>query len=233
MTKVWIVGKERRENEIIVQLCEKHKWHMLTVEKEEYFWDLAESMQPNLLFIDSSHTKEMLKQFVRKIREAGHRYSVILIYDRDWVDLAMQGFKEGADDAIQLPISETELETRANRTLEHEGKERCMNTCQAITLNGIVRYESSGNALVKGKRKVILTKDQGKLFEALYQAKGWPITKVELGKIMGCGPDPTVSKSIEVQVSKLRKKLSALSSGVEIAHMKGRGYSIQGIRGHR
>jgi DNA-binding response OmpR family regulator len=97
----------------------------------------------------------------RALRQAGHGVPVLMLTARDTLDDKVRGFAEGADDYMVKPFALRELEARL-RALQ---RNRRMHP-ERLTF-GDLAYEPQALAATRAGQRILLTRMQGALLEAL------------------------------------------------------------------
>ena len=117
------------------------------------------------------------------------------------------GLEAGADDYLPKPFEPKELLLRINAILrrvpeaEEEGP---------ILLSlGALRYDVGRGELWEGERMVHLTSTEAQLMRLFAHQPGAPWARGDLTRELGRGGDVAQERAIDVQVTRLRRKLEA------------------------
>ncbi len=117
------------------------------------------------------------------------------------------GLEAGADDYLAKPFEPKELLLRINAILR-----RVPEAAQAgpVTLSlGAMRYAADRGELWEGERLVHLTSTEGELMRLFARRPGAPWARAELTRALGRGGDVAQERAIDVQITRLRRKLEA------------------------
>ncbi|MRX51674.1 response regulator [Paracoccus sp. S-4012] len=128
--------------------------------------------------------------FLRGLRRRGDVTPVIILTALDQISDRIEGLNAGADDYLTKPFDLAELSARLAAVAR--------------------RYSGNPNPLVDlGELQVDLTAREWALFEAFVQRPGQMLSKAQLEDRLYAFGSEVESNTIEVHVSRLRKKLGA------------------------
>ncbi|WP_333644867.1 response regulator transcription factor [Thermanaerovibrio acidaminovorans] len=188
--------------------------------------DLALTAVPDLIILDLMLPKMDGWEVCRRIREEQelrHVPVIMLTARRDERD-AVAGLEAGADDYVRKPFSIPELMARVKAHLRRIDGSAVGG--QEISI-GNLTLEPQGDALVNGQ-PLDLSPTEHRLLELLMSGRGRLVSKEEiLGKIWGhVGSD---SRTVDVNVFRLRRKLEEAGARVTIKTVRGRGYRVMEV----
>jgi DNA-binding response OmpR family regulator len=144
------------------------------------------------------------------------------------VNARIAGLESGADDYLQKPFSSRELVARIRAVLRRarlsEEQGPLLRTPKRLRVGDIEMDTGLRMVLCAGK-KISLTSVEFGILEVLLRSAGQPVPRKELvPATLGHSFFP-YDRSIDVHVSKLRKKLGCAVSGIErIKTIRGEGY---------
>jgi DNA-binding response OmpR family regulator len=136
-------------------------------------------------------------------RRIGGRVPVILLTARDEEADRVAGLELGADDYVVKPFSPRELTARVKAVLRRAQGPRAQD---AVSL-GSVTLERSGRVVRVDGREVELTQREFDLLEYLMRHAGQVISKDTLLESVWGFLAPGETRTVEVHVAQLRKKL--------------------------
>ena len=157
---------------------------------------------------------------VRSARQAGVQTPVLMLTARDQITDRVTGLDAGADDYLTKPFDFQELNARVRALLRR-------------TPNLQVKVEMIGQLHVHHERQYIAADDQNlgltakefQAFEAMFHNRNQLVAKANLiSQIYGVGADIN-DATVEVLISRLRKKISPY--GVTVKTVRGLGYYLQ------
>jgi two-component system, OmpR family, response regulator len=155
-------------------------------------------------------------------RRIGGKVPVIMLTARDEVADRVAGLELGADDYIQKPFSPRELTARIKAVLRRAGGGA---TDDVTTLGPVTLARGSREVRVDGS-EVELTQREFDLLEYLLRHAGQVVTRDELLEAVWGFVSPGQTRTVEVHVAQLRKKLG--DDNDVIKTVRGLGYKAIG-----
>jgi two-component system OmpR family response regulator len=164
---------------------------------------------------------------LRRWRQAGQRQPVIVLTARDQVSDRIRGLQAGADDYLVKPFDLDELLARidavARRTAPVSAPASAA-VALPMAAAGALRLDAPARALWCGEQRIDLTQMEWTVLECLAQHTGRIYSRGEIeDRLHHQGLADASSNSLEVIVSRLRKKLGA---GAISTH-RGLGYRLE------
>ena len=165
----------------------------------------------------------------RKLRE--HRdVPVIMITARGEEADRVIGLEIGADDYVPKPFSPRELLARI-RAIVRRARGQAGPRRRTVRVGDLV-VDPGARAVTVAGRPVELTSYEFALLHALAEAAGRVLTREQLMEMAGGNPEESFDRSIDVHVSRLRKKLGDDPSGERrIRTVRGMGYVFAAASG--
>ena len=155
--------------------------------------------------------------FLRKLRAKGDVTPVIILTALDQISDRIEGLNAGADDYLVKPFDLAELSARIGSVAR-----RYAGNPNPIVTHGPLAIDLAARSIHRDGRPVTLTAREWALFEAFLSRPGQLLSKAQLeDKLYAFGSD-VESNTIEVHVSRLRKKLGAAVIETE----RGLGYRL-------
>jgi two-component system response regulator PhoP len=156
---------------------------------------------------------------IRKTREGGKSYPILILTARDrWQD-KVDGLDAGADDYVVKPFQFEEVIARVNALLRRSG-----GWASSEMIAGPVSLDLSRQEVKVHDAAIELTSFEYKILEYLMIRAGQVISKTELTERLYDQDFERDSNVIEVFVGRLRKKLDPDNSIKPIETLRGRGY---------
>jgi two-component system response regulator PhoP len=156
---------------------------------------------------------------IRKAREQGKAYPILILTARDrWQD-KVDGLSAGADDYVVKPFHFEEVGARVHALLRRSG-----GWASSVMTAGPVVLDMARQEVTVDDAPVELTSFEYKIIEYLMLRAGQVISKSELTERLYDQDFERDSNVIEVFIGRLRKKLDPANTLKPIETLRGRGY---------
>ncbi|GMG92346.1 response regulator transcription factor [Cupriavidus metallidurans] len=156
--------------------------------------------------------------FLRELRASGSNVPVIILTALDQVSNRIAGLNAGADDYLVKPFDLSELSARVSAVAR-----RYAGNPNPLVNLGDLRIDTAGHSVMRGETRVGLTASEWALLEALIQHPGMIVSRARLEERLYSFNEEVGSNTIEVHMSRLRKKLGA----DVIETLRGLGYRLR------
>ena len=158
----------------------------------------------------------------RRLRAAGDRVPVLMVTALDAVEDRVAGLDAGADDYLVKPFSISELRARVRALLRRAG----FDDVEPLSCADL-RLDPGGHQVFRGQRRVELTITEFALLSLLLQNAGQVLTRGQIfdrvwGYDFGSG-----SRTLEVYIGYLRRKLEEAGEPRLIHTVRGVGYVLR------
>lgn len=161
----------------------------------------------------------------REIRSRKPHLPVIMLTAKGSEEDILAGFRAGADDYVSKPFSIRELLVRVEALLRRSGKSM---GDEKISLAGIL---FDGTLLTASKDGMVqeITRREMDIIIYLVQQPERIVSKKELlSRVWGYGDTDIETRTVDIHIQKLRKKISSLTHGAPIIiTMRGEGYRLE------
>ena len=155
--------------------------------------------------------------FLRDLRARGDVTPVIILTALDQISDRIEGLNAGADDYMVKPFNLSELSARLNAVARRYSG----NPNPRVTI-GDLQIDLAARSIMRAGSNVDLTAREWVLLEAFLQRPGQVMSKAQLEERLYAFDAEVESNTIEVHVSRLRKKLGR---GI-IDTIRGLGYRL-------
>jgi len=155
--------------------------------------------------------------FLKALRAAGDVTPVIVLTAMDQISDRIAGLNAGADDYLVKPFDLHELGARLSAV-----SRRYHGNPNPLVAVGDLQVDLAAKAVRRAGRPVALTAREWALFEGLVQRPGTILSKGQLEERLYAFDREVDSNTIEVHVSRLRKKLGPTA----IETVRGLGYRL-------
>jgi len=155
--------------------------------------------------------------FLRALRGRGEVTPVIILTALDQISDRIDGLNAGADDYLVKPFNLSELSARLNAVAR-----RYAGNPNPMLEIGDLALDLANRLILKAGKKVSLTAREWVLFETFAQHPGQLFSKSQLEEKLYSFDAEVESNTIEVHISRLRKKLGSKMITTE----RGLGYRL-------
>lgn len=217
-----ISGDAALENSLRVMLGETFKVHAAQIGQAGV--DLVSLQDYDLILFDLNGSNDIGLDVVRMLRASKIRVPFLVLHDSNADIKIIEGLS--VDECILKPIQEDELLAHIRaRVLQPQLKGPSRINIGDLTIDRVKQIvEVAGVSLG-------LTAKEYQILEMLSLRKGTVLTKEMIFSNLYLGLEGPGAKIIDVYVCKLRKKMSAASSGKSIIDtVWGRGYMLREIK---
>jgi two-component system OmpR family response regulator len=155
---------------------------------------------------------------LRALRRAGDKRPVIILTARDQIRDRIEGLNAGADDYLVKPFDLDELLARM-QAVQRRSTEKASSTVRA----GSLVIDQAARKAWRDGEEVSLTAREWALLDCLVQRAGTTMSKGQLEDALYAFGSEVESNTVEVYISRLRKKLGAKA----ICTVRGLGYRLE------
>ncbi|MCY3785097.1 MAG: response regulator transcription factor [bacterium] len=162
----------------------------------------------------------------RRLRRAGNRTPVLMLTARDTIGDRVEGLDAGADDYLVKPFSLDELCARIRALLRRAsvtGVEPSADRRDVLRVADL-ELDRAGRTVHRGDRLVHLTKTEFDLLELLVHNKGIVLSRDTIYERVWGFDFETGSKSLDIYIGYLRRKLEADGCERLLHTVRGVGY---------
>lgn len=159
---------------------------------------------------------------LKRLREDRSHAQVLILSARDRIDDRVRGLELGADDYLVKPFAFEELVARIKSLVRRRHEIQ-----QSVVNIGNLVLDMSGHRATCGDTELPLTPGEYNLLEYLVLRRGRVISKSRLQDVLSGAASEVTSNVVEVWVSNIRKKASAVGAGDIIRTRRGFGYYVE------
>jgi DNA-binding response OmpR family regulator len=160
-------------------------------------------------------------ELCRRLRREGWEVPVLVLTAKSDVADRVAGLDAGADDYLRKPFAVAELVARL-RALTRRGS---AGVASVVEVDHVHVDLAARRATLEGK-EVPLTGKEFALLECLISRRGRAVARSEILRQVWDDETPGAEASLEVLISRLRRKLSTPRRPFPIRTLRGYGYSI-------
>jgi DNA-binding response OmpR family regulator len=158
---------------------------------------------------------------LKQLRSRGSSTPVLILTARDGVEDRVRGLDGGADDYLLKPFAMEELIARIRALLRRPGG------ALGLTLTaGNVSFDTTAREVLVDDSVISVSRREMGVLEQLMRRNGRVVPKDVLeDKLYGFGEEVT-SNSVEVHISRLRKRLLKANANISVHTLRGIGYLL-------
>jgi len=161
---------------------------------------------------------------VRRLREAGNPVPCLMLTARDALHDRVEGLESGADDYLVKPFSMEELVARVRalirRPINVQSLSPSFADLQIVPEDGEMRCGAEAVSLAPAELQIML---------GLVHAGGKTVRRSALEAAAWGLSEAVTPNAMDVALHRIRKKLHAISSNVQIVNLRGLGYALSEI----
>ena len=161
-------------------------------------------------------------QVLRDLRANGFARPVLILTARDTVEDRVSGLDTGADDYLVKPFAFAELLARLRALLR-----RGVPAGELFLRAADLEMDLLARRVVRGGVELDLTKREFELLEYLLRHKNATVTREMIAREVWKDPGGTLTNTIDVYVTLLRKKVERPGSQQLIHTVRGVGYALR------
>jgi DNA-binding response OmpR family regulator len=182
----------------------------------------VESFAPDILVLDLGLPGLDGLEVARRLRDGGNDVPILILTARDALDSRVEGLDLGADDYLVKPFERQELLARMRALLRRRPPKG-----MAPLRVGDLTLNPDTHEVRRGERPVELTQREFELLEYLMRNERLVISRQRLlDEVWGYDPF-SITNTIEVFVSNLRRKLEADGEPRLLHTVRGAGYVLR------
>ena len=185
--------------------------------------EMVYSEEYDLIVLDLNLPGTDGMEILRQLREHNEETRVLILSARSQIADKVRGLDAGANDYMEKPFHLQELEARI-RSLT---RRRFIQNDICLECEG-VRFDTRERAAYVGEEKITITRKENGILEYLLLNQGRPVSQEELIEHVWDANVDSLTSSIRVHMSSLRKKLKAVLGYDPIVNKIGEGYRIGG-----
>ncbi|NNC98599.1 MAG: response regulator transcription factor [Gammaproteobacteria bacterium] len=176
----------------------------------------------DLAIIDLGLPKIDGVEVIKRLRQQGHGYPILILTARNRWQEKVQGLESGADDYLTKPFHPQELSARIKVLLR-----RSVGMAENSLVCGPVKIDTSSKQVFLNDQPLSITAYEYRLLSYLMMHTGKVLSKRELVDHIYEEDDDRDSNTIEVFIRRLRKKLDPDDNLQPIETQRGRGYRFR------
>ena len=221
---VLVVDDDKRICDLVFRFLRDNGFVVLTAQSVDDAEEKMSSFSFDALVVDVMMPGRTGTEFVQEMRARNDMQPVLLLTALGEAEDRILGFESGADDYLAKPFEPKELVLRLKAILRRV--QAVQKPKQSAYMIGAWRFDPQHDELESEEGRVVrLTSVEGNLLRALIDSIGEVVTRDELAQ--RCDLD-TGARTIDVQVTRLRKKLEENTKAPRyLQTIRGKGYLLR------
>ncbi len=219
--KLLLAEDEPSLGQIVKESLETRNFKVSHVLDGEEAYYLYQKEQPEILVLDVMMPKKDGFTLAKQIRQENKHIPIIFLTAKSQTKDVLEGFEHGGNDYLKKPFSMEELIVRIHSLLNRS--ELKISSEKIIIGNFIFNHDKQ--TLFFNSESDLLTHRESELLFHLFQKKNEILDRSFILKKLWGNDDFFNARSMDVFISKLRKKLKKDES-VQIINIRGYGYKL-------
>ena len=219
MPQILIAEDDRRVRESLERALTIEVYDVRAANDGAAVLELHATAPADLLLLDVSMPNVDGLSVCRRLRDHGDHTPVLMLTARHEIDDRVAGLDAGADDYLVKPFALQELLARVRARLRS-----VVNDDDSSLALGDLRIDIDGRRADLAGRPIELSRTEFDLLETLVRNRGVVLSRLALYEAVWDGELETESKTLDVYVGYLRKKLETDTHPRLIHTVRGIGY---------
>lgn len=217
--KILLAEDEPALGQIVKESLETRDFNVCLAKDGEQAFKLFQEERPHLLVLDVMMPGKDGFSLTKELRKKGEEIPVIFLTAKSQPSDVVEGFRSGGDDYLKKPFSMEELIVRIENLL------RKRETSEAFSI-GKYLFDHKRQVLnFTGREALELTHRESELLFYLCKSKNDVLDRSFILKKIWGDDDFFSARSMDVFISKLRKKLKH-DPRIKILNVRGYGYKL-------
>ena len=220
--RVLVIEDSAPTRELLVRSLEDAGMTVLTAARASTGLRSALSLQVDIIVLDLMLPDGDGLDLCRTLRAEGIRTPILCLTARAEVADRVQGLNAGADDYLRKPFALVELHARLRALARRRGS---LPAPEVVA--GTVRIDFVARRLSCDDAEVPLTAREWAVLEVLVARSGAVVSRDDLLESAWHEVTPSASDSLDVILSRLRRKLGGSAQGCGIRTVRGEGFVFE------
>ena len=222
-TNILLAEDEPALGQIIKESLETRNFSVILCKDGEEAYAQYQKTQPQLLVLDVMMPKKDGFTLAKEIRKEDTKIPIIFLTAKSQTQDVVEGFSIGGNDYLKKPFSMEELIVRIKNLLDRSSLQKKIEIIQIG--NYTFNFPKQTLQLNQSDESVQLTHREAHLLYNLYDNKNEVLDRSFILKKLWNNDDFFSGRSMDVFITKLRKKLKD-DENIQIVNVRGFGYKL-------
>ena len=213
---VLIIDDDTRLRQLLKTYLERNDFSVAEAADAFEAEDLLKYLKPDVLIMDVMMPKKNGDIFTKELHQKGFTVPILILTARGDTNSRIAGLEAGADDYLPKPFEPKELLLRLNNLLKRQ-----MPSKESLNF-GPYCYRPQTGTLKKGNDPIPLTNAEQALLDIFINHVNQDISREQLAEWLKIEN----TRTVDVQVTRLRKKLEIDEEVHFIQTIRGKGYRL-------
>lgn len=219
--KIVLAEDEPSLAQIIKESLETRNFDVFLANNGKEAYDLYTTNNPDILVLDVMMPIKDGFTLAKEIRAENKQIPIIFLTAKSQTKDVLEGFNHGGNDYLKKPFSMEELIVRIHSLLDRD----LQNKEQTNIKIGNYTFNHTKQLLHFKEQKTVLTSRESELLYILTQNKNSISERTYVLKKLWGNDDFFNARSMDVFITKLRKKLKS-DQNIQIVNVRGYGYKL-------
>lgn len=219
--KLLLAEDEPNLGQIVKESLETRNFTVFHVKNGVEAYEIYQKEQPEILVLDVMMPKKDGFTLAKEIRKENSTVPIIFLTAKSQTKDVLEGFSHGGNDYLKKPFSMEELIVRIHSLLDRINLKK---DYENIKIGSYI-FNYKKQTLQFKENSELLTHREAELLFNLWQQKNEVLDRTFILKKLWGNDDFFNARSMDVFISKLRKKLKQDES-VQIVNVRGFGYKL-------
>jgi two-component system phosphate regulon response regulator OmpR len=208
---IWVVDDDPELRQLLNTYLSEQGYEVRTLNDGKQFLARLEFQRPHLVVLDLMLPGDDGLTLLRRLRDNGDDLPVVMLTARGEAVDRIIGLEQGADDYLAKPFMPRELTARIEAVLRRRGSIPAGTPLidGEIIQFGENRLDLAARSLERCGEAIVITSGEFGLLAAFVQNPHRPLSRERLIELARGPSSDTDSRSMDVQVSRVRKLIEA------------------------
>jgi len=208
---IWVVDDDPELRQLLNTYLSEQGYEVRTLNDGKQFLARLEFQRPHLVVLDLMLPGDNGLTLLRRLRDNGDDLPVVMLTARGEAVDRIIGLEQGADDYLAKPFMPRELTARIEAVLRRRGSIPAGTPLSdgEIIQFGENRLDLAARSLERCGEAIVITSGEFGLLAAFVQNPHRPLSRERLIELARGPSSDTDSRSMDVQVSRVRKLIEA------------------------